>query len=805
MTPRMRSWISPSLLTVGRSVRHTVVVVLTLLLFAFLSGTPGAQSATTLYVAASGNDNWSGKLPQPNAGHTDGPLKTLFRARDLARSLRARGSRSPVTIYLRQAVFELPRPLVLTSEDSETTYEAYAGERPVISGAQPVTGWRPLPAGSAEVAAEAQGHVWMADLPAGWQFNQLFANGYRLRRGALPFSENSDNWFKTVSDGDSVVFFSPGTIADWHDLSSAEVNLMPLPPAFGFKYTYYNTFAPVGERSDDSIQLEQLHEIQAVYGYGVRSRFDIPAGSPFRIENVLAAITIPGQWSIDWKEHHVYCWPPAGIDLNRAQVVAPRNFEIIELLGDEAAGRLVRDVAFRGLTIAYADRRRLDQGEPPYPHTTQGVIGGPDDAAVFMVGVRNITIERCRIVNVGATAIRAILYAQDLVLNRNQIQNSGGPAVSIEGYGLGTHTVNHDHTITGNVMNYIGQLYWGHGGITLDMAGNVRISGNRMGYLSHAGIDILGQAQPRPDVRRIDLSRKFPFGYRWNEIGNDPLTFRSIERFVPGYNVVENNVIHDYCLTDNDAGGIHGMGSHHDIFRNNVVFHAPRDFSFGIYVDADERESLTENNLVYQVPAVPAPKIGASLMVANAPGATVRNNIFAFTGRPFQFVGSHGGHSITHNIFMFSAQVPPPSLLIPSGPGQRSLSSLPGRPFWSFPGQPARSFAPQTGQAAMLGTSMGLGGQNVPFHKSAITTPAYAAGYNGGPSVMDYNLYWSLAGAAPVEQFLARWQQGGWDQHSIVADPGFVDPARGDFNIGSNSPALSIGFKPIATGIRTDQ
>lgn len=38
-------------------------------------------------------------------------------------------------------------------------------------------------------------------------------------------------------------------------------------------------------------------------------------------------------------------------------------------------------------------------------------------------------------------------------------------------------------------------------------------------------------------------------------------------------------------------------------------------------------------------------------------------------------------------------------------------------------------------------------------------------------------------------------QEFGWDQNSIVADPMFIDPAKGDFRVQEGSPAFTIGFK----------
>lgn len=79
--------------------------------------------------------------------------------------------------------------------------------------------------------------------------------------------------------------------------------------------------------------------------------------------------------------------------------------------------------------------------------------------------------------------------------------------------------------------------------------------------------------------------------------------------------------------------------------------------------------------------------------------------------------------------------------------------------------------------------------------------------------VMDYNLYWHT-GTDHMEQFLNGkipfnfagasfddWKKRGHDVHSVIADPGFTDPANGDFSFKNKewTMAGSIGFKPIDT------
>jgi hypothetical protein len=65
----------------------------------------------------------------------------------------------------------------------------------------------------------------------------------------------------------------------------------------------------------------------------------------------------------------------------------------------------------------------------------------------------------------------------------------------------------------------------------------------------------------------------------------------------------------------------------------------------------------------------------------------------------------------------------------------------------------------------------------------------------------DRNLLWS-AGGHPVNCFgmsLDEWRQRGRDIHSVIADPGFIDPTRDDFRFRDTRAAEQIGFKPFDT------
>jgi hypothetical protein len=99
----------------------------------------------------------------------------------------------------------------------------------------------------------------------------------------------------------------------------------------------------------------------------------------------------------------------------------------------------------------------------------------------------------------------------------------------------------------------------------------------------------------------------------------------------------------------------------------------------------------------------------------------------------------------------------------------------------------------------------GIGGFELTCRRNLIYyQEGLALGSNGIESsgtnvcVFDQNLYWNASGQPVLfgNKTLAEWRAGGQDMNSIVADPCFIDPERGDFRLQSGSPASQIHFEP---------
>jgi hypothetical protein len=154
---------------------------------ALMVALPASLSAGPMifYVSTNGNNAWSGELAAPNRQRTDGPFASISRARDAVRDWKAEGATNPVNVIIRKGTYHLSEPLRFTPENSSTqnapvTYEAYPGEKPVISGARPLSAWKSY-----------KGGIWSCSVPAkgeGAPIRHLFYQGKEQDLARFPNS-----------------------------------------------------------------------------------------------------------------------------------------------------------------------------------------------------------------------------------------------------------------------------------------------------------------------------------------------------------------------------------------------------------------------------------------------------------------------------------------------------------------------------------------------------------------------------------------------------------------------------------------
>jgi hypothetical protein len=73
-------------------------------------------------------------------------------------------------------------------------------------------------------------------------------------------------------------------------------------------------------------------------------------------------------------------------------------------------------------------------------------------------------------------------------------------------------------------------------------------------------------------------------------------------------------------------------------------------------------------------------------------------------------------------------------------------------------------------------------------------------GWTKGNVISDNNCFWDTRSKNPKfhgDLSFKDWQKTGRDQHSIIANPLFVNPEKFDFRFKNTSVAKKIGFKPF--------
>ncbi len=258
-------------------------------------------SAATIYVSPEGRDGWSGRFPSPTSDGTDGPVRTLHSA--------SQKTGPGDTCVLRKGVYsETLRPGESGTAKLPITFTNYKNERAVISGADPVAGWK-----------RHKGKIWVAsvklDLKDG---NQVFADGALLTEARWP---NSSSLFHperararsgsadTIQGADL-----PGDPAAWKGAL--------LWCAGGAEWICWTAHITGYDAESRTLRFDTK---QARHFYIPRK------GNPYVLMGVRAALDHEGEWWYDSGHQKLYLIPPGTKSPEAMRIEVKRRLHAIDL------------------------------------------------------------------------------------------------------------------------------------------------------------------------------------------------------------------------------------------------------------------------------------------------------------------------------------------------------------------------------------------------------------------------------------------------------------------------------------------
>ncbi|MDF2713895.1 MAG: Ig domain protein group 2 domain protein [Paenibacillus sp.] len=377
-------------------------------------------------------------------------------------------------------------------------------------------------------------------------------------------------------------------------------------------------------------------------------------------------------------------------------------------------------------------------------------------------GIHEENAERIHVLNnlihnAGEHGIQLLGWAKTNRIEGNEIRDIGYNGVSIEGIEKTAEHVSSGNIVTNNHVHHVGK-YYGNihgnaGGIRIYSSGENVISHNRVHHAPRYGIHIKSQR------------KGFLVG---TVIDNVPVTEQNYRDYQHARNnIIEYNDVSHATLDSQDAGVIAAWGTGTgNIIRYNRIHDSglqlptevqSRSFGYGVYFDDNSDDILFQGNIIHSLQQTGGGFLNSSIMLKGI-GIRVDNNIVANNHEQNGTIGS------TETVGEISSE-----LEIARNIFYENDAKLYSINFWD---------------------------ENKITHA-------------------DNNLYYTttgtyeLGGSIPAPEY-DQWlelQLGKFDQHSIIADPVFMNEAEHDYRLKYNSPAYKLGIADLdieSIGLKKD-
>ncbi|MCV9935345.1 right-handed parallel beta-helix repeat-containing protein [Boseaceae bacterium BT-24-1] len=409
-----------------------------------------------IYVSPTGNDNNTGL-------DASSSFKTLERALEAMHQ-----SAGADTVYLGGGTHYVKGPLQLTAADSGSSFVAMPGEKVVISGGTPVTGW-----------TKGADGIWTAHVAAD-QVEQFTVNGVKQTESRFPDVDPDDPirggwlWAKELPSGydpQKSMAFDPSDFPAGHEPKVGQT---------------ISVFAENGY-ANDKLTIASIEgnvitfTSEANYDLGPASRFYISEGTPDDV----------GEWSYDSATQTIRFKAPEGFTGEGGVVSDDHSLFVVDG---------AKDVTFKDLTFT----------------DTAAKAGDPETAAIEAHDATGLKVEGNHFINVG---VGVVLHGDSSgnLISGNRFEHIWSSAIALTPGTSGNQ-------ISNNVIDRSNEVFVQHGSISMEESARNQIDHNTITNVPRFGIaeinydpgnpsggniieynDIRHSGQQTPDVGAIYL------------------------------------------------------------------------------------------------------------------------------------------------------------------------------------------------------------------------------------------------------------------------------------------------------------
>jgi len=441
-----------------------------------------AQIMASYYVSPGGNDG--------NPGTEAQPFRTIQKARDVVRA-RTGAWTGDIYIWLRGGTYTLDSTLTFTEADAGkdghyVAYQAYTGERPVISGGTPVTGWQAYGNG-----------IYRA--PCGnMHFRQLYVNGKKAIRARTP---NAGTYHRLVSWNTSgqTISIRSGELGNVQNLSNGKVEMI-VQQYWAESIMRIASVAASGAYKDITVNSTERNIV---------FNRDWPQKSPdqaYHLENSLDFLDQAGEWYLDDNSspHYLYYKPRAGENMAAAAVVAPRLNTLVRVAGADFDHH-AHHIIFEGITFEHANWTRPSLQGNIGLQSQQFSVGNDrsdrPDAAFYITNADHMRLTRNVFRNCGSTGLDIYISTNNIITEGNVFHDISGNGMQIGKFSEPDVPIAavynpsdakeycEDHVIANNYVYTCGTDYYCANGIAAGYIRNTSIIHNEVTDLPYSGIN----------------------------------------------------------------------------------------------------------------------------------------------------------------------------------------------------------------------------------------------------------------------------------------------------------------------------
>jgi hypothetical protein len=695
--------------------------------------------AKDIFVSPLGDDSSDGTKTNPFA--------TFERA---VKETKTFAGKEKVNVWFTQGTYYLSETITLDSEcsgssDKPVVFSALPGATVIVKGSQLLNmlNWK-----------EYQDGIFVSKVPVGLKFDQLFINDERQIRARFPNYDYQNpirggNGYAQVTGGtnhryDKWFSYNPENFSDkeWQNPETGIVHAFQSHNWGNMQYCIKDI-----DRSENKILLaEGGWQLQRNYGVGGSGS----NSSAYFIENIFEELDVPGEWFLDTESNLLYYYPSTGVNLANAKIEIPQLKDLIQLKGSSESP--VKNIQFKGFTFTQSSYTFMDEYEP----VARGDWAIHRGGAIFMEGAESCIVEDCNFEYLGGNGVFMSAYNRDNQVKSCCFVHTGESAVCFVGSpsAVRFYQTWDDKEILGKDWNDMREgMDLEPGPKTPDYPKNCVVENCIMHDFGDVGKQVAGVY--------ISMSHKIRSSH--NTIYNCPRAGICINDGTWGGHIIEYCDIWETVRETGEHGPFNSWGRERQwkgsrgsdeqflkeltkldaidnvIVRNNRIANYRKSISAGNWtIDLDDGSSYFEiyNNL----------NLGSTIKLRDGMARKVYNNItVSAVPLGWHVWPKESEDEIYKNIFVISGAVP--------GKEEATKNfirpvALPSETKWS--------------------------------------------------TNYDFNLYWNINHPSDflVTENLGmeEWKQEGYDLNGVVADPLFVDPENGNYQVKENSPALKLGF-----------